>query len=114
MDSGATTLSLVVDKTGQDNDDLPSGIYRVYIGNTAYDLTPVTPSGNWNYNSQHNNGAPVMTSGQTYAVRLVRVATLPDNAEIWSASLYAGQSGESNGSPTTGSPLAAWTRHPSI
>ncbi len=97
--SWSTGVALFVFDGATGGNTLPEGMYRLYIGDTGYDLGGAPASPVAGYTHHHDQRSPVMAFGQSYTVRLVSVSvtTLPAYTEIWSSSLYAGQSGQSNG-----------------
>ena len=100
LESDTAVLSLGVDQLNSFDDNLPSGTYRLYIGNTSYALTP--GSGVGVYAHRHNLGSSVMTNGQTYTVRLVRVAlSPPPETTLWTGTLTPG-AGTFEGTDATG------------
>ena len=89
LNSGNASLTFGVQEQGTSNNTLPSRRYRLYIGNTAYDLTAPTTSVPA-YTHQHNNGSPLLTNRQSYTVRLVSVP-LPDlPAKLWESTMTVG------------------------
>ncbi len=102
LSSSINRLSFLVVNQGTSSNILPSGTYRLYIGNTAYELT--APAGRLvSYTHQHNNGSP-MTSGQSYTVRLVSVAPPPPTlpAKLWESTMTVGESPMTVGNDSQG------------
>ncbi len=78
--SDNSTLHFDIENQGATGHNLPTGTYRLYIDDTAYDLTAGSVSGR--YTNSHSQSSPILADLTSYAVRLVRVHAASESPTV--------------------------------